>query len=486
MSLDSDFDRFREGISVSPTKGGKEELYLTRSDLENRVNGIAVRSLSPSSSEEGSSSSEGGRSTPEKKGLFKRLSNLLSPYLPVTLDTPEGHRLEVKVKDVAKRLDITKEKATELIKSGAFNRFLDFTFHEALHHKDINLPASTLAEICTYVTANRERMILEAKNNPNGLVYARAQENEPPPRGIQFNADGSVFIHLNKKSQDDPTVGRGDEKVVRYALNFDTGELLAVSRLKAGIDPSSIDREARFLEQFKGKRGIAQAIQCAEVQGKEGIDKKFFIQPYYNAGDLEALLTSSDLSQKDVLMVVVDLLEGLKALEEANISHRDIHFGNVFLHRDLEGNLHAYIADFGNAVELSDEHQIQAIKQRALEEGKIPEKPSLLSNLVQVGALLRPFSVKLGSPVHPDVPLSSDITENPLEHLAHELMSIGNAATPEQQAELPSAASIAAKYIPLLEDKLRASSPESSIQFSPRSSGGSTSGSPSESPTEFL
>ncbi|MDR3623984.1 MAG: protein kinase family protein [Chlamydiales bacterium] len=233
-----------------------------------------------------------------------------------------------------------------------------FRVGNAIHRVGISsIPLEEIKNICSYIALYREEKQKEAANSLDQVSYVRA--NKPPhnlARGIQFNADGTVFIHFNKERlHGDKKLGEGGFKKVRLACNFDTGEPLAVARLvdrgqRSSKDPSgslAMAREFSFLQRFKDSPGIAQAIQCVKVNGN--VAKTFFIQPLYER-DLFSTVRSGKLSPKQKAQIALDLLKGAQELEKKGVIHRDIKPGNVFL--DAKGR--AYIADFGIALDDTD------------------------------------------------------------------------------------------------------------------------------------
>lgn len=193
-----------------------------------------------------------------------------------------------------------------------------------------------------YIDKYRNEMQRKAQASPKGIVYVDVAGTEV--RGIQFQADGSVYVHMRA------LVGKGASKTVRLAINVDTGETLVVGTLRDKDHLPVFKREAGFLQRFVGQRGIAQMIGIVEVDDR----KIYFLQPHYNARDLTHAIGSGTLTEKEKIAIAKDLMEGAAALELSHVVHRDIKTKNIFLHRDADG-LHAVIADFGLASEKETE-----------------------------------------------------------------------------------------------------------------------------------
>lgn len=242
---------------------------------------------------------------------------------------------------------LKKEGMTSVLELKAIEQFL-----AALEKEGITSVSELEAiEMFAFIQKNRARLCKKAASAPFGVVYVKG---EGYARGIQFNKDGSVYIHLNKRKKlHDREVGSGAFKKVRFAFNVDTGKRLIVARLYEEKEEhrDALRREVGFLRELKGKPGIAGVIQLIQVDGKMK-GKHFFIQPYYNQ---DTLFDGNikGISDKEQRAIAKDLLQGAAALEEAGIIHRDIKPENIFLHRDDKG-LHAYIADFGAAVRVNE------------------------------------------------------------------------------------------------------------------------------------
>ncbi|MDR3623987.1 MAG: protein kinase family protein [Chlamydiales bacterium] len=213
-------------------------------------------------------------------------------------------------------------------------------FQTALYRFENGISDKEIREISNYIIFYRKEKQKKAVNSSEGVSYVR--KNEPPhnlARDVQFNADGTVFIHFNKKIFDERSKVT-TPKNIHLAINFDTKELFTVTRL---------DRmqEIDFLKRFENKSGIAQITQCVTVKGE--IAETFFIQPLYER-DLYSAVRSGELSPKQKAQIALELLRGAKALAEEGVIHRDIKPKNIL----LDKNNHAYIAHFESAVENLD------------------------------------------------------------------------------------------------------------------------------------
>lgn len=69
--------------------------------------------------------------------------------------------------------------------------------------------------------------------------------------------------------------------------------------------------------------------------------------PYYSKGDLEEYLLSHDLNFEKKIKIFLDILEGMRAIHQTFIIHRDIKLKNIF----VDDQENCVIGDLGAAVQ---------------------------------------------------------------------------------------------------------------------------------------
>ncbi len=177
-----------------------------------------------------------------------------------------------------------------------------------------------------------------------GITYIHAAPGHPytierDPKTKQ------VYIHLRGTSNS--YVGRGRFKHVSKSILFGRHPKV-VARCEG--HSSTLSKEGKILSQFKGTPGIVQLQAFIKHSRRESE----LILKYYNKGPLQNLgIGKLKLSGKDILSMMQDLTFGLKALHAAGYIHRDLHQGNILVHR-RKGILEAAITDFGLAHKMKE------------------------------------------------------------------------------------------------------------------------------------
>ncbi|ERF76255.1 hypothetical protein EPUS_04332 [Endocarpon pusillum Z07020] len=174
------------------------------------------------------------------------------------------------------------------------------------------------------------------------LVESRASEPEAdglylqgpdygPYRKATFYKHGrfsSVFKAVDKDQVDD--------------MDAPTSNLVAlkVTTPSAMTPPHDSEREARILQEARSE----SVIQLLSTMWQPG-GRLVLVFPFVPV-DLETLMQSSSVEQKDVKSIARDLFKALSHLHSLQIIHRDVKPSNILL-RSQTGP--AYLADFGIA-----------------------------------------------------------------------------------------------------------------------------------------
>ena len=206
-------------------------------------------------------------------------------------------------------------------------------------------------------------------------------------------------------------IGNGNFKCVRYAnLNTQSPSLKKAKKCALAIfscqqKSKLIAREQFILERLKilfskQQRGLMLYIAgCSLVSHEKNLHEAFLL-PFYNCGSLADKRYS--ISVANNFKVALDICIGLKSLHDNKIVHNDLGPDNICVHSKKNGEICAYIIDFGLASDLaSEDHQIplaanvktcspelkKMIKNRS---GKITPKSDIYSLATILQTLLGP------------------------------------------------------------------------------------------------
>jgi serine/threonine protein kinase len=177
-----------------------------------------------------------------------------------------------------------------------------------------------------------------------GITYIHAAPTHPYTIE-QDPQTKTIYIHL--RGAVNSYIGRGRFKRVTKSIVYDEHPEV-VARCQG--HSSTLAKEAKILVKLQGTPGIVQLQSFIKHKKRESE----LILKYYNSGPLQTLSSGRlKLTDKDLLSIMKDLTIGLKSLHAAGYIHRDLHQGNVLLHRK-NGVLEAVITDFGLAYKIDE------------------------------------------------------------------------------------------------------------------------------------
>lgn len=204
------------------------------------------------------------------------------------------------------------------------------------------------------ILAHQNDWIKEA-HKQNKPLYIRNLPGEPKHLAIQINPNGQTLIHLNKNlkqpfgrvaNHNENIVGKGSFKKVRMAVDFQNGNLYAISKqIVNRSNYTSAMAEVALLQQYTNSdRIVKMQYSLLNIKNKK-LEHKLIIQQTLYDGDLENKL-KLNLPLENKHLIAKDLLSGVAEIHHKNQAHRDIKPANIFVKQ--EGTqLRGYIGDLG-------------------------------------------------------------------------------------------------------------------------------------------
>jgi predicted Ser/Thr protein kinase len=204
-------------------------------------------------------------------------------------------------------------------------------------------------------------------------------------------------------------LGRGGMGVVYLARDLELDETVALKVLRAEIAGSDVAAR-RFRSEIKLARRIRHRNVCGiHEYGQEG-RLRFIVMEYVEGSTLRQVLRQRGrLPAWQAFDVAIEVAEGLQAVHDAGIIHRDLKATNVML--DGAGNVR--LMDFGIAKQLQQEEttgitaaaQIVGTPEYMSPEQVRSEKLDGRSDVYSLGILI--FELFTGDvPFHGDTPMS--------------------------------------------------------------------------------
>lgn len=184
-----------------------------------------------------------------------------------------------------------------------------------------------LRNICLYIEKHRERHIQQAKKAGQNLFV---HTNSELPKPLQFNTDGTVFIHFTKLKKGDYLIGRGAIKVTKFAINYEKGFLFASSAMNNSLPEQYGEIELKGVLLTEGINNVLPAFYPVRYIGKKGKPKMRILTPYAN-WTLEQALNVLPFTLKDRISLALQLLNALVAFQKKKLLHRDLKEDNMFV-----------------------------------------------------------------------------------------------------------------------------------------------------------
>lgn len=262
-----------------------------------------------------------------------------------------------------KRLSPEDERAQQVAKEAIPKKRVEVEKKGSLYQKirGVSSLSKTDFEILEqYILENRMRHCEKARaGNHPVYVRFRADNGQKLPRPIQFDPDGTVFIHLNKGTVD-RILGEGAFKRVRIAFDFDTEKIFAIASTSLGSQEIALltQREIELQQACADVKGVAKLLRVVGVIGKEEKRKIFFFQPLYNQGDLASFLKKHELNLETKHKIALQLLEAVSGVRKKGILHRDIKLENILVEANDGSEPSLALADFGLACKEEDQEEL--------------------------------------------------------------------------------------------------------------------------------
>lgn len=180
--------------------------------------------------------------------------------------------------------------------------------------------------------------------------------------------NGALFAIYNPKGHNvrnsDPA-GAGLHGVIKAAQNLETGEWVALKIQKGLLEgtPNEITEGKTEIDQALAEKkylGKKQSLLGGQKRIKQFSNKKMEmhyifmnivsgVQLMGNYGDKHLLDYVPQMSEKDLLTLYLNILQGLKELKDQDIIHRDLHSQNILV--DVDNNYKVTFIDWGSAVD---------------------------------------------------------------------------------------------------------------------------------------
>ncbi len=139
-------------------------------------------------------------------------------------------------------------------------------------------------------------------------------------------------------------IGRGGMGVVYHAVDRALEEAVAIKVLRSDFQDSP-EIAARFRAEIKLARKVSHRNVCRIYEYGEHGNLHYISMELVSGTDLRTLLRESPLSTSDAFDVIIQSAQGLEAIHEVGVIHRDLKTSNIM--RDHRGSVR--LMDFGIA-----------------------------------------------------------------------------------------------------------------------------------------
>ncbi len=264
----------------------------------------------------------------------------------------------------------------------------------------VGITKSELFRIALFIEAELD----EARVSLNSDYLSRRKTGLE--RSIEYIPEANLlFIHLKDHGIDE--VGRGVKKVVTKSILYDVENPEFAARCSSSYQ---MYNEMAALQLMQGAKGIVKLYACTERQRKDGAVVHNILCKLYRGGALSKSISNKKrFSFKQKMDVMSDLLEGLAAIHDKGLVHRDLTTRNVLLESSSRGEgkkprMSAVIADFGRIKHIDSANgvKVQFNSRYLAPEGIIAERLSgedyYATDLFALGCILHKLHFEKSGP----------------------------------------------------------------------------------------
>jgi len=156
---------------------------------------------------------------------------------------------------------------------------------------------------------------------------------------------------LDNKYRIDERIGSGGQSVVFSGEHVELQRKVAIKvlRLESEVDGNRLVAEARLLARLDDPH----VVRIYDVFPHE--DGFCVVMEFVDGETLQAIITRDETDYNKLVHIAGEMLTGLQGIHAANVLHRDLKPGNIFVTRSAQ----VKIADFGLAVDPSELHTLR-------------------------------------------------------------------------------------------------------------------------------
>lgn len=198
------------------------------------------------------------------------------------------------------------------------------------------LPQNVLLEESAW---HRIVKFINTTNFPKKHTLIKSEKLACP---VEYDAStNKIYIHLSHLPG--TFLGKGGHKTVTKAILFSKQPKIVA---QCEGDASTIE-ENRVWKKLSGLSGIVRLYSSI----RRSSSRMVLFTEYFNSGIIRNIFQKfPHLTERELFHIADDLLTGLQNLHKAGYVHRDLHRGNLLLHKEDNQRLKAAIADLGKVI----------------------------------------------------------------------------------------------------------------------------------------
>lgn len=157
------------------------------------------------------------------------------------------------------------------------------------------------------------------------------------------------------------TIGSGSFGTVRKAKNIRINKLVAIKRVSV-TRKNLFEKEVNILRRIRGDQ-CHEYLLCAYESFLVG-ENYYLVTEFIDGLSLAKFIENNDTTDDDNYRLILLISRAVQVIHQSNVAHRDLKPANIMVYRDIGGQIHIKVIDFGLSCFISKDSDAVCSKNR--------------------------------------------------------------------------------------------------------------------------